>query len=187
MSVILNTKLRKRLLTFTFTHPDETYYVRELSGLIDEDPGNLSRELRKLEEEGLFVSFTRGRTKFYSLNKRYALFSELKKIVFKTEGVEGSLKEVVAKYKGISFAALYGSYAKGRENKTSDIDMVVVGEFPLTAFTRDIRSLESKLNREINFTSYTAEELEKERKKEGGFLNLVLEGKTRVLKGNLRV
>ena len=187
MSVILNTKLRKRLLTFTFTHPDETYYVRELSGLIDEDPGNLSRELRKLEEEGLFVSFTRGRTKFYSLNKRYALFSELKKIVFKTEGVEGSLKEVVAKYKGISFAALYGSYAKGRENKTSDIDMVVVGEFPLTAFTRDIRSLESKLNREINFTSYTAEELEKERKKEGGFLNLVLEGKTRVLKGKLRV
>ena len=186
MSVILNTKLRRKLLTYSFTHPDENYYVRELSSLIDEDPGNLSRELRKLEEEGLFASFTRGRAKFYSLNKQYPLFKEIKKIVFKTEGVEGSLKELMAKYKGILFAVIYGSYANERENRTSDIDVIVVGEFPVNAFTRDIRSLESKLNREINFTSYTPEELEKERKKEGGFLNLVLKGKTHVLKGKLR-
>ena len=185
MSVILNTKLRRKLLTYSFTHPGEDYYVRELSGLIDEDPGNLSRELRKLEEEGLFVSFVRGRARFYSLNKQYPLFKEIKKIVLKTEGVEGSLKEVMAKYKGISFAVIYGSYAKDRENNTSDIDVVVVGEFPVNAFTRDIRSLESKLNREINFTFYTFEELEKERKKEGGFFNLVLKGKIRVLKGKL--
>jgi DNA-binding transcriptional ArsR family regulator len=81
MSVILNTKLRRKLLIFSFTHPNENYYVRELSSLIDEDPGNLSRELRKLEEEGLFASFTRGRAKFYSLNKEYPLFKEIKKIV----------------------------------------------------------------------------------------------------------
>ena len=55
--------------------------MRELSGLINEDPGNLSRELRKLEEEGLFASITRGRAKFYSLNKQYPLFKEIKKIV----------------------------------------------------------------------------------------------------------
>jgi predicted nucleotidyltransferase len=107
--------------------------------------------------------------------------------VFKTEGVEGSLKEVMAKYKGISSAFIYGSYAKNKEKRTSDIDVVVVGQFPLDAFTRDIRRLESKLNREINFTSYTREELEKERKKEGGFLSLVLKEKIHVLKGKLGV
>jgi uncharacterized protein len=185
MSVILNTKLRRKLLTYSFTHADEDYYVRELSSLIDEDPGNLSRELRKLEEEGLFSSHIRGRAKFYSLNKQYPLFIEIKKIVFKTEGVEGSLKEVMTKYREIAFAFIYGSYAKNKEKKTSDIDVVVVGRFPHDAFTRDIRSLESKLNREINFTSYTPEELERERKKEGGFLNLVLKGKIHVLKGKL--
>jgi predicted transcriptional regulator with HTH domain len=102
MSVLLNTKLRKKLLTYSFTHPDEDYYVRELSGLIQEDPGNLSRELRILEEEGLYTSVTRGRVKLYSLNKKYPLFRELKKIIFKTEGVEGTLKEVVGRFKGIS-------------------------------------------------------------------------------------
>ena len=93
MSVILNTKLRRKLLTYFFTHPDEDYYVRELSGLIDEDPGNLSRELRRLEEEGLFTSFVRGRARFYSLNKQYPVFKEIKKIIFKTEEVGGSLKK----------------------------------------------------------------------------------------------
>jgi len=43
MALLLNTKLRRKLLTYSFTHPDENYYVRELASLIDEDAGNLSR------------------------------------------------------------------------------------------------------------------------------------------------
>jgi len=185
MSVLLNTKLRKRLLTYSFTHPDEDYYVRELSGLIEEDPGNLSRELRILEEEGLYISVTRGRLKLYSLNKKYPLFRELKKIIFKTEGVEGTLKGVVGRFKGISVAFIYGSYARDREKKTSDIDLIVVGEFSRNKFTGEIRALELKLNREINFTIYTQEEFGMERRKEGGFLNLILKERVVILKGIL--
>jgi len=185
MSVLLNTKLRRRLLTYSFTHPDEDYYVRELSSLIEEDPGNLSRELRALEEEGLYTSVTRGRVKLYSLNKRYPLFRELKKIIFKTEGVEGSLKEIVRRLRGIWLAFIYGSYARDREKKTSDIDLAVVGDFSRNRFTREIRSLELKLGREINFTIYTREEFEKERRKEGGFLALTLKGRVVILKGTL--
>ncbi len=185
MFLLLNSKLRRKLLAYSFTHPDENYYVRELSHLINEDPGNLSRELKRLENEGLYTSVTQGRVKFFSLNKRYPLYRELKKIIFKTEGVQGSLKELVQRYKGIALAFLYGSYAKSREKKTSDIDLVVVGEFPRNAFTRDVRQLESRLNREINFTAYTKGEFVKERKKEGGFLTLVLRDSIIVLKGEL--
>lgn len=185
MFSLLTPKLRRKLLTYSFTHPDEDYYVRELSHLIGEDPGNLSRELKKLEDDGLFTSVTKGRVKFFSLNKRYPLFKELKKIIFKTEGVQGGLKEIVQRYDGIVLAFLYGSYAKNRERKTSDIDMVVVGDFPRNPFTHDVRQLESALNREINFTAYSKSEFERERKKEGGFLNLVLKNTTNVLKGTL--
>lgn len=185
MSVLLNTKLRKKLLTYSFAHPSEDYYVRELSSLIEEDPGNLSRELRVLEEEGLYTSVTRGRVKLYSLNKTYPLFQELKKIIFKTGGIEGSLKEIVKKFRGICLAFIYGSYAKEREKKTSDVDLVVVGDFSRSKFTREIRTLEMKLGREINFTVYTREEFEKERKKEGGFLNSILKGRVVALKGTL--
>jgi predicted nucleotidyltransferase len=185
MTVLMNTKLRRRLLAYSFTHAEEQYYVRELSTLIDEDPGNLSRELKKLEDEGLYTSVTRGRLKLYALNKKYPLFQELKKIVFKTEGVEGSLGRIVREYKGITLAFIYGSYAKNTEKKTSDIDLVVVGEVPNGTFARDIRGLEARLNREINYTVYERGEFEKERKKQGGFLHLVLADKIILLKGEL--
>ena len=185
MAVLLNTKLRRKLLAYSFTHPDENYYLRELANLIDDDPGNLSRELKKLEDEGLYTSVTKGRVKFYSLNKKYPLFKELKKIIFKTEGVEGSLKGLVGRFRGISVALIYGSYAKDREKKTSDIDLIAVGKFPRNKFTREIRNLELKLGREINFTVYTQEEFEMERRKGGGFLNLILKERVVILKGIL--
>jgi len=185
MPLLLKTRLRRKLLTYSFTHPDDNYYVRELAGLIDEDVGNLSRELRRLEEEGLYSSFSKGRIKFYSLNKKYPLYKELKRIIFKTEGVEGSLKDLVFRYKGIPFAFIHGSYAKNREKKISDIDLVLIGKSPQNEFTRQIRDLESKLNREINFTFYSKEEFDKERKKQGGFLDVVLRDRIIILKGRL--
>jgi predicted nucleotidyltransferase len=185
MLLLLKTNLRKKLLTYSFTHPDENYYVRQLASIIDEDAGNLSRELRVLEEEGLYNSYSKGNVKFYSLNENYPLFNELKKIISKTEGVEGSLKDLVSKYKGISTAFIYGSYAKNSEKKTSDIDLVLIGNFLQNKFTRQIRKLESKLSREINFSSYTEEEFQNERKKQGGFLNIVLKDKIIILKGKL--
>ena len=185
MSLLFKTRLQKKMLTYSFTHSDEKYYVRELAAIIDEDAGNLSRELRRLEEEGLYRSFSKGGLKFYSLNKDYPLFKEVKKIIFKTEGVEGTLKNLVSQYTLILFVFIYGSYAKNKEKKTSDIDLVIVGEFPLNRFTQDIRKLESKLNREINFTHYSKEEFSKERHKKGSFLDIVLKDKIIVLKGAL--
>jgi predicted transcriptional regulator with HTH domain len=84
MSLLLGTRLRKKLLAYTFRNPDESYYVRELSKLINEDPGNVSRELRKLENEGIYNCITKGNVKFYSLNKNYPVFRELGKIVLNT-------------------------------------------------------------------------------------------------------
>lgn len=183
MLAFIKTDLRRKLLAYTFTHCDESFYVRQIAILIDEDPGNLSRELRKLEQEGVYVSSTKGNVKFYSVNKSYLLFKELKKIVFKTEGVEGSLKKAILKYKGVSSAFIYGSYAKNKEKSSSDVDVVVVGDFNRNKFTNDVRGLEFKLNREINFTIYGEDDFEKEKGEKGSFLNLVSEGKVIFLKG----
>jgi predicted nucleotidyltransferase len=186
MSIFLGNRLRKKLLTYSFTHPEESYYVRELSSFIDADPGNLSRELKKMEEEGLFLSSTRGRLKLYQLNKSYPLFAELKKIIFKTEGVEGSLRKLVERYKSISLAFIYGSYARNEEKKLSDIDLVVVGDFSQHEFTREIRKLEGRLSREINFTAYSQGEFHKKSQTEGSFLSEILAGKKILIKGALK-
>jgi len=185
MSLLLSTKLRSSLFSYLFTHADESFYVRELADIINEDAGNLSRELRKFEAEGLLRHSFKGRIKLYSLDKRYPMFGELKKIVSKTEGVEGSIRKVVGGFKGIELAVIYGSYAKDREKKASDIDLIVVGSIPRDEFTRKIRELESRLNREINFTVYKRNEFDRERSRQGGFLGVVLKGDIIILKGSI--
>lgn len=185
MNPLITSKLKSKILSYYYTNPEASCYVRELAAIVGEDAGNLSRELRNLETEGMFTSSTKGRLKFYSLNKRYPLFNEIKKIIFKTEGIEGSLRQLVAAYKGVEIAFVYGSYAKGGEKKTSDIDIVIVGNIPRDNFTSEVRALESKLNREINFNIFKRKEFDKERKKTGGFLNILLKGKVILLKGSL--
>lgn len=185
MTILLKTKLRRRLLGYSFTHPDGNYYVRELAGFIGEDPGNLSRELRALEGEGLYKSVTRGRIKLYSLNKEYPLFGELKQIISKTEGIEAGLKAIIDTDKGIMLSFIYGSYAKNKETIYSDVDLVIVGDFERDAFTKRVRQLEMRINREINFNAYTEREFKIERKKQGSFLNEVIKDKVITLKGKL--
>jgi len=187
MMPFTSSKLRSKILVYFFTNPEKSLYVRELGIILDTDPGNLSRELCKLEREGVFISSRKGSVKFYSLNKKYPLFNDLKNIIFKTDGVEGSLRQLVSEYNGIEIAFIYGSYAKNKEKRDSDIDIVLAGSFSRDEFTRKLRILESKLNREANFSSYTKDEFDKERRLKGGFLNIITKGKIILLKGDLDV
>ncbi|MCX5698271.1 MAG: nucleotidyltransferase domain-containing protein [Candidatus Omnitrophica bacterium] len=179
-------KLQQEILAYTFTHEKKSFYVRELAGLINEDAGNLSREMRKLEEEGLFLSSVKGRERFYCLNKAYPVFKELRDIVFKTVGIEGSLKRAFSRIDNIDFSCLYGSYAQSKAKLASDVDIIVVGDFSQKKFLSAIRKLEQNFGREINYTSYTPKEFEQERKKIGSFLNLVLQKGFIPLKGKLK-
>lgn len=185
MNLLLTSRKRTKLLAYLFAHADESYYVRELSTLTGIDPGNLSRELRGLEEQGILLSRHKGRVKLYSPNRGHALYADLKNILFKTEGIQAALSQLVLSQKGIETALIYGSYAKGNENKESDVDLLVIGKFDRDSFTGRLRALESKLNKEINFTSYERDEFNKERKKDGSFLQLVMKEKIILLKGSV--
>ncbi len=180
--LLLKTKLRKDLLSYLLSNPDKSCYVRELAALIGADKGNLSRELRMLESEGLLISKKRGNQKIIMINKDYPLYKELKQIIFKTTGIEGSLRKIITSYRGIRKAFIYGSYSKDKESGASDVDLMIVGNVPVRDFTSDIRSLEDKLSREINFTVFSEKEYDKERLKKGSFVHIVENGKKISLK-----
>jgi len=178
-------RLRKALLGYFCTNPEAKLYLREAAIRIGEDPGNLSKELAHLESIGIFSSIMRGKQRYYSLNKEYPLFKELKSIIFKTIGVEGALKEVVTKVQGIKKAFIYGSFAAGSENTSSDIDLLLVGDFNEDDLIQEISPLEDKLERQINYTIYSRAEFNQKKKQKGGFLNEVLRTKLIILKGQV--
>lgn len=183
LSTLITSELRRKLLTHYFTHPEEKYYLREIASLLDLDAGNLSKELRRLTDEGLFEQEQKGRIKFYRLNTRFPFYQELKQMIFKTEGVEGSLRALLDHFPAVQKAFIYGSYAKGGEKAQSDVDLVIVGELDRKALTSEIRKLEDKLGREINFNLYQSDEFKKKSHEKGSFLSDVVAGKKIKLKG----
>src|SRR6266481_126808 len=106
----LRSELRQRLLAYYFLNPVAEHYVRELAGILKVDPTNLSRELNRLEQEGLFVSRLRGNQKYFRLDRGYPLFNEVRSIILKTAGVVPTLRGAITEIPGIKGAYLYGSF-----------------------------------------------------------------------------
>ncbi len=171
---ITRSRLRKKALGYFFTNPNASLYLRETAYVLKEDPGNLFKELKRLEKEGIFISTRRGNQRYFSLNKEYPLYKELKAVIFKTIGVEGSLKKIINETDKVKFAFIYGSFAQNRESGASDIDILIVGNPDKNSLLEKIDNLEHRLQREINYNIYTEEEFqEKIRKKDSFMLNIL--------------
>jgi predicted nucleotidyltransferase len=175
ISNIFKSKTRKAFFKLYFTNPESEYYLRELERLLDIPVSMIRKELMRLEQEGVFLSKKKGNLLYYSLNKSYPLFSELKSIVFKTVGIEGALKEILTKIKGIELAFIYGSFAKQSENATSDVDLFIMGNIDDSLLIGEIRKAEDALKREINYTLYTRDEFKKKKTKKDSFILSLIE------------
>lgn len=186
MITFRGSKLQKKILAYFFTHPDESFYVRELAAFIDDDPGNVSRELKHLSTEGVLRDEQKGKTKLFALNKEYPFYNEFKAIYFKTVGVEGSLRALFAEYPKIKRAVLYGSYASGTEKHDSDVNVLMVAEGELPQeFTTALKELQTRFNRKIKCDHLSPERFVLDKAKEGTLVNTVVKGRHITLKGVL--
>ncbi|MBB5343336.1 nucleotidyltransferase domain-containing protein [Tunturibacter empetritectus] len=175
--IALRSKLRRALLTHYLVNRAASHYVRELAALLHVDPTNLSRELSRLEEEGLFRSELRGNQKYYSLNKKYPLLKEVFTILQRTIGVVPAVSEALRKIPGIQAAYLYGSFAKGEEDTASDIDVLIVGKPEAGELASAAGRLEKLLNREVNYTVIVDQELKRKLAGHDPFLSDIWNGK----------
>jgi predicted nucleotidyltransferase len=173
----LHSKARQRLLAFYFTNPTARHHLRDLAERIGVDPSNLSKELRRLEQDGLFKSEVNGRQKYFSLNRKYPLYSEVRRIVEKTIGAVPLLSQSIKKVKGVQEAYLYGSFARDQQDAASDIDVLLIGSPKTNDLAHEIEMLERQLGREINYTTLTREEFESRRARKDAFLENVWHNK----------
>lgn len=178
-------RVRKKLLRYFFTNPEVDIYLREAAMILKEDPGNLSRELSGLEKMGIFNSRLSGKQKYFSLNKQYLLYKELKSIISKTIGFEGSLKELINITEGIKTAFIYGSFAQDKENTSSDIDLLIIGHPDEGVFMEKADELEKKLGREINYNIYSEKEFKERLKHKDSFILNILKRPKIILQGRL--
>ncbi|HXK60169.1 MAG TPA: nucleotidyltransferase domain-containing protein [Acidobacteriota bacterium] len=147
-------------LRLLFTNPETSHHLREISELLQSDPANLSRELRRLEADGIFLLQKIGNQKHFRLNRQHPLYRELRSIVFKTVGLTALPRAALETVPGIEEAYLHGSFARHQDDAQSDVDLLIIGQPDASAVETTVRQLERKLKREINYVSMTREEFE---------------------------
>lgn len=167
---ITKSKIRQDLLSLFFTNPSQKYYIRELERLLGYSVGSIHRELLKFQKDSLFKTQKVGNLLYYSLNTKHPLFNELKSIVSKTVGVEGSLKKILQSIDKITIAFIYGSFANKKEKAISDIDLMIIGNPNTSDLNEKIMGLEKLLKREINPTIYSLKEYKDKKKTKSGFI-----------------
>ena len=180
---IFKSKARQAIFRLYFTNPEKSFYLRELERELGTPVSILRKELMSLEKEGLFSSSRHGNLLYYSLNKEYQLYDEIKAIVFKTVGIQGNLSKALLALKDIEVAFIYGSYAKNSSNAKSDVDLFIIGTPDEDILVGKINNLEKNLKREINYNIYSKTDFERKKKKKDSFIEDVLKNKKTFLIG----
>jgi len=173
----LRSKARQRLLAYYFANPTARHHLRDLAERLSIDPSNLSKELGRMEREGLFHSEVSGRQKYFQLNREYPLFAEVRSIVAKTIGAVPLIAQSLKKLEGIEEAYLYGSFARNQQDASSDIDVLVIGTPGGEGLGEAVQKLERQLGREINYTVLTRKEFDFRRARKDAFLENIWHNK----------
>jgi uncharacterized protein len=177
---------RSRILALLYGHPDETFFVRQISRQIGISVGTVQRELETLSGVGLIDRSTSGKQVYYRANPAHPAYTELRSLIAKTSGIFQMLTSALAPLaQRIAVAFVYGSMARYEETAGSDVDLMVVGDVTLDEILEHLAPVERASGRAINPTLYSESEFQSKLKGNNHFLRSVLNGVTVPLIGNL--
>lgn len=174
----LRSKVAVKILDYYFAHPEKSYYVNELAGLLALDPKNTHRKLEEFEASGILKSEFRGKQRYFSLNSGSVLLKEYKNIFLQTQGWEKQLAQDLKALNGLQQAYIFGSAASGKMGEQSDIDLLLVGSHSVLAAGRLISRLQKKLGREINAVQMSPQELSAKKHAKNDFIMNIFKHKT---------
>ena len=155
---LFSSRVRIGLLKQFLLNPDEKVHARFLSKLVEAQYSAVWKELRNLEKAGLLLSIKQSNQRLFWLNPGSPILEELRRLILKTVAVGDYLRESFEKISDIETAFIYGSFARGDLDANSDLDLMIIGDLPLTALAPVITQIETSLDRSVNYTTLAPEE-----------------------------
>jgi predicted nucleotidyltransferase len=171
---LFGSKARVSLLTLFCLNPGKQFYVREIERKTKLSYISVSNELKNLQEFGLLKSTFNGNQKHFWIDEQFLLYEDLQKIILKTEGVTKTITDTFSLLKNVDFLFIYGSFASGKANVQSDLDLFIVGNVSHDDVIDMIVKKENEIGRPINFTIYKQEDLLSRIKNQDSFIMNVL-------------
>ena len=158
LEALFSSRVRVQLLTFFLMNPGANVHARALAQKFGVHYNAIWKELLHLEQAGVLMSETLGKTKLYRLNPQNPILSELRAIVLKTTGLGDVLRKALDRFPGAEAAFIYGSFAAGDLDHQSDVDLMLIGKLNLARLAPVIAKVEKDLGRSVNYIAYTPEE-----------------------------
>lgn len=178
-------KTRRAVLALLYSHPDESFYLRQLARMTAVGMGSLQRELKHLSEAGIIQRSEIGRQAFFKANPNCPIYPELRDLIIKTFGVADVLRQALAPLADtILVAFIFGSMASGEINQSSDVDVMVIGDISFADVVSALSPVQEVLSREINPSVYPPGEFKAKLSADQHFIKSVLNSTKIFLIGN---
>lgn len=159
---LFGSKTRVKLLHLFLNHPGQSFYVREITRIIDEQINSVRRELSNMLEVGVITSDTADNKLYYQVNQRYEFYTALRAI-FAGEAIDATKPSLADDTKAVSdqylsaiaglaslrVAIIAGMLVRG---STSSVDVLLVGTIPAAKAKAAMAIIEKLEGREINYT-----------------------------------
>ena len=185
----LFTKTQQKVLGLLFGKPDRSFYTNEIMRRAAMGRGTISRELGRLVGAGLLTAVKEGNQVHYQANIKSPVYNELVSIVRKTFGVADVIRQALqALAERMDLVFIYGSIAKGTDKKSSDIDLMIVGEeLGYGEIVEALLPIEDMLQRKINPTIYEKGDFIAKLNENNSFVSRVMEQPKILIKGDENV
>ncbi|MDP4012924.1 MAG: nucleotidyltransferase domain-containing protein [Candidatus Nanoarchaeia archaeon] len=145
------TVLEQEIFSLLCIKAEEKLSQREIAKILQVSPTAISKSVKKLEENKLIKIEKTKTINFISFNRDERRSIELKRVEnFKNIYLSGLSNFIEEKFAGGTII-LFGSYARGEDTKTSDIDIAVINRKEKII---EKEKYEKILNRQININFY---------------------------------
>lgn len=178
---LFGSKTRAKLLQLFYGNATKSFYIREMTRVVDEQINSVRRELSNLQEIGVVKSETFDNKIYYSANPKHPFYRPLIEIfaVRLDKIPEESLKvDVWEKYTRPVKKYLQAMLMTNRLPGQEGIDLLVIGNDKTKKLTRWAETMEKKMGRPLNFVIMTAEDFSYRKSVKDPFVMDILELET---------
>lgn len=175
---LFGSKTRTKLLSLFFGNPERSYYVREITRVIDEQINSVRRELLNLEGVGIIKNETYDNKVYYSANNKHP-FSRPLVMLFSTRAdavVEMVVKpnvweEYVRPVRNYLSCLVVTNRLPGQEG----VDLLIVGDDRTKKLTHWAEVVEKKEGKPLNYVIMSRDDFQYRLNVKDRFVSEVME------------
>ena len=175
---LFGSKTRAKLLKLFFENPEKSFYVREMTRVIDEQINSVRRELLNLESIGVIKNETFDNKVYYSANAKHPFARPLADIFSKK--IDTTREKDVRETTWEEYCRPVKNYLKGlivtnRLPGQDGIDLLIIGNDKTKKLTRWAEIIEKKQGKPINYVIMSADDFSYRKSVKDRFIEDVLE------------